>query len=250
MKSEAPMGHESTHQGFYFAPLRLCVRYSLAIAIGLAIAFVSVEANSADNQLTDEEKAEGWQLLFNGRDLKGWKNNNDEPVKAKLADGTVNPYGSGGYLLVYEKPYGDFILKCDVKMSQPECNSGIFVRTGDLNDPVYSGIEVQVSSDTKPGRNGFGSIYDLVAPSTDATNGPGKWDTMEVRCEGPLVTVTVNGEKVASINCDEWDQPGRRPDGSQHKFRKAIKDFPREGYIGLQDHGHDVWYKNIKLRML
>ena len=65
-----------------------------------------------------------------------------------------------------------------------------------------------------------------------------------------MVTVTVNGEKVASINCDEWDKPGRRPDGSRHKFGKAIKDFPREGYIGLQDHGHDVWYKNIKLKEL
>jgi hypothetical protein len=55
---------------------------------------------------------------------------------------------------------------------------------------------------------------------------------------------------VTEINCDEWDQPSRRPDGSQHKFDKAIKDFPREGYIGLQDHGHDVWYKNIKLKQL
>jgi hypothetical protein len=235
---------------FSFAPWRLCVRYSFAVAIGITAVLASADGRAADNQLTDEEKAEGWQLLFNGRDLKGWKNNNDEPVKAKLADGTVNPYGSGGYLLVYEKAYGDFILKCDVKMSQPECNSGIFVRTGDLSDPVYSALEVQISSDTKPGRNGFASIYDLVAPSKDATNGPGKWDTVEVRCEGPLVTVTVNGDKVASIDCDEWDQPDRRPDGSQHKFRKAIKDFPREGYIGLQDHGHDVWYKNIKLKEL
>jgi hypothetical protein len=64
------------------------------------------------------------------------------------------------------------------------------------------------------------------------------------------VTVNVNGEQVTSINCDEWDQPGKRPDGSDHKFGKAIKDFPRVGYIGLQDHGHDVWYKNIKLRPL
>lgn len=244
------MIHHLSNSRSDFAPLRLCVRYFLAVAIGIMAALVSVNSRAADNQLTEEEKAEGWQLLFNGRDLEGWKNNNDEPVKAKLEGGTVNPYGSGGYLLVYEKPYGDFILKCDVKMSQPDCNSGIFVRTGDLNDPVYSGIEVQVSSDTKPGRNGFGSIYDLVAPTKDATNGPGKWDTVEVRCEGPLITVTVNGEKVASINCDAWDQPGRRPDGSQHKFRKAIKDFPREGFIGLQDHGHDVWYKNIKLKEL
>jgi len=229
--------------------LDMGIRFIVVAAFALATS-ASPSLLAADNQLTSAEQAEGWILLFNGRDLDGWKNNNDKPVQAKVTNGTVNPHGSGGYLLVHKKPYGDFVLKCDVKMSQPDCNSGIFVRTGDLSDPVYSGIEVQVSSDTKPSLHGFGSIYDLVAPSKDATNGPGKWDTVEVRCEGPIIRVSVNGEKVASINCDEWDQPGRRPDGSRHKFGKAIKDFPREGHLGLQDHGHDVWYKNIKLREL
>jgi hypothetical protein len=211
---------------------------------------ISRSVLASDNELSGAEKTDGWMLLFDGRDLRTWKNNTDVPVRAKVEAGAINPHDSGGYLLVYDKSYGDFVLRCDVKMAQPECNSGIFVRTGDLSDPVDSGIEVQVLHDTEPGRNSFGSIYDLVAPSKDATNGPGKWDTVEIRCEGPQVTVSVNGEKVASINCDEWDQPGKRPDGSTHKFRKAIKDFPRSGFIGLQDHGHDVWYKNIKLREL
>ena len=50
------------------------------------------------------------------------------------------------------------------------------------------------------------------------------------------------------MNCDELDQPGLRADGTEHKFRRAIKDFARSGYFGLQDHGSDVWFKNIKLR--
>jgi hypothetical protein len=222
-----------------------------AIALMILLAITAIRpALAADNTLTDAEKADGWVRLFDGKSLNGWKNNNDQPTRARIEDGAINPYRSGGYLLVHEKPVGDFVLKCDVKMSQPDCNSGVFVRTGDLTDPVYSGLEIQVSSSTKPGRNNFGSIYDLVAPSKDATNGPGKWDTLEIRCEGPNVTASVNGEVVATINCDEWDQPGKRPDGSDHKFGKAVKDFPREGYIGLQDHGHDVWYKNIKTKLL
>jgi hypothetical protein len=223
--------------------LIICAMVSMAFVFGRSV-------RAADNELTPEETAEGWQLLFDGRDLRGWSNNNKEPVRATIDVGAVNPHGSGGYLLVYDQPFGDFVLKCDVKMSQPACNSGIFVRTGDLNDPVYSGLEVQVSSSTKPGRNNFAALYDLVAPTKDATHGPGQWNTIEIRCEGPIVEVSVNGEKVASINCDEWDQPGKRPDGSTHKFGKAIRDFPREGYIGLQDHGHDVWFKNIKLKKL
>ena len=94
------------------------------------------------------------------------------------------------------------------------------------------------------------AIYDLVAPSKDTARGPGKWDTVRIRCKGPMIVVTVNGEKVATINCDKWTEPGKNPDGSSNKFRNALKDFPRQGYIGLQDHGHDVWFKNVKVKEL
>jgi hypothetical protein len=235
---------------FFFAPLRLGVRY-LFVAL---LAVISMQfdriASAADNELTAAEKEDGWMLLFNGRDLDGWKNNDGTPVRAKIEDEAINVHGTGGYLLVYEKPFGDFVFKCDVKMDQPFCNSGVFLRTGDLKNPVQSAIEVQVVSDLEPDMHSFGALYDLVAPSKNAARGPAQWDSLEIRCEGPHITVTVNGEQVASINCDEWSQPGRRPDGSRHKFRKAIKDFPRRGHLGLQDHGDNVWFKNIKLKEL
>jgi hypothetical protein len=205
---------------------------------------------AADNELTPAEKAEGWILLFNGTDTTGWKNNNGKPVLAKIEDGAINAHDAGGGLLVYDKEFGDFILKCDVKMDQPYCNSGIFVRTGDLKNIVQTGLEVQVFSEREPDLHGFGAIYDLVAPSKNASRGAGDWDSVEIRCEGPVVEVSVNGEKVTSLNCDEWTERRRRPDGSRHKFKKAIKDFPRKGYVGLQDHHYNVWFKNIKLKEL
>ena len=52
------------------------------------------------------------------------------------------------------------------------------------------------------------------------------------------------------LNLDEWTEPNKRPDGSPHKFDVAYKNHPREGYIGLQDHGSNCWYRNIKLRVL
>ena len=127
---------------------------------------------------------------------------------------------------------------------------GIFVRIGDLSEPVQSGLEVQIVTDKKPDLHGFGAIYDLVAPSKNATHGAGKWDAVEVRCQGPKISVTVNGEKVTSINCDQWREPGKRLDGTTNKFKQAIRDFPRKGYVGLQDHGYNVWFKNIKLKEL
>jgi len=213
-------------------------------------AAASTMVHAADNKLTVAEEKDGWMLLFNGSELTGWKNNNGQPVHAKIEHDAINVHGTGGYLLVYEKPFADFVFKCDVKMDQPSCNSGIFLRVGNLEDPVQSGIEVQIASEVEPSVHGFAALYDLTAPMKNATRGPGKWNTVEVRCEGATITVTVNGEKVNAINCDAWDHPGRRPDGSKHKFHRAIKDFPRTGYLGLQDHGHDVWYKNIKLREL
>lgn len=207
-------------------------------------------ALAADNELSPAEKAEGWMLLFDGQGTTGWRNNTDKPVTAKVESGAINPHGCGGYIMVYDRQFGDFELKCDVKMDQPYCNSGIFVRTGTLADPVQTGIEIQVFADTKPSLQSFGAIYDLVAVSKDATHGANNWDNVAVRCEGPNITVTVNGEKVAAMNCDEWTTPKKRPDGTAHKFEKALKDFPRKGYIGLQDHGYNVWYKNIKLKEL
>jgi Domain of Unknown Function (DUF1080) len=232
------------------APWRFCVRFRHVVFTIFIVALISGNAMCADNELTPVEKEEGWLLLFNGQNLEGWKNNDGTPIGAKIEDGAINVHNTGGYLLVYEKPFADFLLKCDVKMDQPFCNSGIFVRTGSLKSPVQSSLEVQILSDTKPDVHSFGALYDLVAPSKNAARGAGQWDAFEILCQGPKIAVTINGEKVASMNCDEWDLPGKRPDGSSHKFRKAIKDFPRKGHLGLQDHGYKAWFKNIKLKEL
>ena len=211
---------------------------------------IAADVFAVDNELSSAEKADGWQLLFDGTTTRGWKNNNEKPLKAKIEDSALNPHESGGYIVVYDKPFGDFVFRCDVKLEQPKCNSGIFFRTGNLKNPVQSGLEAQLITDKNADIHGFGALYDLVTPSKNASHGPGKWDTIEIRCEGPKIAVSVNGETVSSINCDEWREPGKRPDGSSTKFKKAVCNFPRKGYIGLQDHGNNAWFKNIKLREL
>jgi Domain of Unknown Function (DUF1080) len=55
---------------------------------------------------------------------------------------------------------------------------------------------------------------------------------------------------VQDVNLDDWATAGKNPDGSPNKYKAAIKDFPRTGRIGFQDHGHDVWYRNIRVRTL
>jgi hypothetical protein len=78
----------------------------------------------------------------------------------------------------------------------------------------------------------------------------GEWNHIEIKCDKNLISIVLNGEPVNRMDLDQWTAPNRRPDGSEHKFDIAYKDHPRKGYIGLQDHGGNCWYRNIKLRPL
>jgi hypothetical protein len=225
------------------------VRFAAAVVAALLCASL---AEAADNQLTEEEEQAGWQLLFNGVDLTGWKCNNGKPIATPVEQGSLVPYKSGGYIIMHEKQFADFVLKCDVRWEDPRCNSGIFFRVEDPKNPVHTGFEVQVMSGDKVGKHQFGAIYDLAATSKNAGNETGQWNTVEIRCLGPKISVKVNGEQVAAMNCDRFDQPGLCPDGQKHKYKldgkpRAVKEFARAGFLGFQDHGHKVWYKNIKV---
>jgi hypothetical protein len=146
---------------------------SLLHSIVLTLCFGSVCA-AADNHLTDAEKDAGWRLLFNGKDLTGWRCNHDKPIATKIEDGALVPYLSGGYLIIHEDQFDDFILKCDVRWEDPRCNSGIFFRLENPRDPVNTSFEAQVMAGNGTGKHDMGAIYDLVAPSKGAGRGNGE----------------------------------------------------------------------------
>ena len=186
--------------------------------------------------------------IFDGSP-KGWLTNNDlKPLKTEnvQADG-LNPHGSGGYIVVYEKPMKDFTLEFDYKLSKG-CNSGIFLRVGDPKKPVMTGLEVALDDTTGTGMHDSGAIYDLVGTKKNAQKPAGEWNHMTVVAKGPIVEVTINGEAVSRIDLSEFKEKGKRPDGSNHKFNNvAVKDLEQKGYFGFQDHGQDCWYKNIRV---
>jgi hypothetical protein len=209
---------------------------------------------AAENTLTDEEKKDGWQLIFDGQSTKGWMSTNEQPLADQhVQDGALNPHPCD-YMLVYEKPLKNFILSADFKIS-PKCNSGIFVRTSPLTprpgkDVGFNGLEIAIDDTQTADFHDTGAIYDLVKPMTNAMKPVGQWNHIEIKCDDALIQVAINGQKVTSMNLEEWTEPNKRPDSSLHKFDVAYKNHPREGYIGLQDHGSDCWYRNIKLRVL
>jgi hypothetical protein len=209
---------------------------------------------AAENTLSDQEKRDGWQLIFDGRSTKGWMSPKRQPLAdTHVQDGTLNPHPCD-YMLVYETPLKNFVLAADFKISS-KCNSGIFVRTTPLEprpgkDVGFNGLEIAIDDTQTADFHDTGAIYDLVKPRTNAMKPVGQWNHIEITCDDALIQITINAQKVTSMNLEEWTEPNKRPDGSQHKFDVAYKNHPREGYIGLQDHGSDCWYRNIKLRVL
>jgi hypothetical protein len=213
---------------------------------------IRVKEIPPDNTLSPQEKAAGWILLFDGKSLNGWTTDKKEPSKVPVEDGCINPHKCGGYMMIHEKQWGDLVLSLDFRISKG-CNSGVFVRTYPLTpvpgwDVGYNGIEMQVLDSTTAGMHDTGAIYDLVKPAKNAMNPAGQWNHAVITCDRNIITVELNGEKVTRMDLDEWTEPGKRPDGSEHKFTGLVfKERPRRGYIGLQDHGSPCWYKNIKL---
>ena len=150
-----------------------------------------------------------------------------------------------------ERQYGDFVLDLEFKVTQGT-NSGVYLRTSNMKDPVQTGIEIQVASaapGSRLGKGSIGGIYDLVAPKTNALK-LDDWNHYTITCQGPRISVVLNGQPVSEANLDDYPEARKSPDGTANKFDKALKDFARTGYVGLQDHGSPVWYRNIRIKPL
>lgn len=224
---------------------------ALALTAGFLLALATAPLAAKDNELSEREKQAGWVLLFNGTNLDGWMTSSQKPSARPVEDGSINPHKCGGYMLIHEKVRDDFKLALDFKISTG-CNSGIFIRTWPLTpregkDVGFNGLEIAVDDTQGAGFHDTGAIYDLVKPTKNAMRPAGQWNHAVVTCRKNLIEVELNGQPVTRMDLDEWTEPNKRPDGTAHKFDIAYKDHPRKGFIGLQDHGSDCWYRNIKL---
>ena len=192
---------------------------------------------------------DGFKPLFNGKDLTGWDNGRGgEPGAAWVVeDGALTLKGKGGGYVWTKERFGDFVLDLEV---QTKGNSGLFFRTDNPQSPVQTGIEMQVERAGGPGRkHGFGSLYDLLAPSKEVGK-PDDWNRVVLTAKDNKITIEINGEQVIDADLNEWTEPNKNPDGSKNKFSTALKDQPRTGHIGFQDHGHDVWFRKIRITRL
>ncbi len=225
------------------------------------VQFRNIWIRPLDNGLAIEDPAksdDGWETLFNGEDLAGWLTGENNKFTVEHGELTVkrdNPDGEEHNLdyLWTEGTYGDFILELEVKVIEGT-NSGVFFRTSDVMDPVYTGLEIQVTS--SHGHQGVsktrtaGAVYDLMEPRTNAINPPGEWNEYRLTCKGSRIQVDVNNERAIDMDIARWRVPHTNPDGTWNKFSTPGTAFARSGHIGLQDHGQPVWYRNIRVKRL
>jgi hypothetical protein len=219
---------------------------SVAVLVGLLL--TAAAAWAEDNALTPEEQAAGWQLLFDGKTFDGWNVKGHE-AGWKIEDGTLGTVvGQDGFYAATDKQYGDFILSIDFKLTK-EANSGIFFRWSNYDDPVGTGIEIQVYDSYGQGvnRNSCASVYDCLAPILNMSKPAGEWEHMDLICKDNMICVVHNGMPVTLMDLNKWTTAHKNPDGTDNKFGTAYKDMARSGLIGLQHHGHACWYKNIKI---
>ena len=192
-----------------------------------------------------------WISIFDGKNLGGWSTTG-KPEGWTVEDECIICTVQGGKYLYTQDQYENFVLSVDFKIAE-KTNSGIFFRWSDLDDPVHTGIEIQIFdsygqevSDTHT----CGAIYDMVAPSSNPSKPAGEWNNILITSVPNYVSVEKNGVQIAEMDVDQWEEAGKNADGSKNKFKYAWKDMPQKGHIGLQDHGGKVWFRNLKIQQL
>jgi len=222
----------------------------------LALAMTtSLSVMAHDNQLSAEEKAQGWQLLFNGKDMSHWRNFKKPGVSDQwqVEHGEMKLIGKGGGDILTKEKYQNFELTIDWKVSEAG-NSGIFVMADESGKHIYShAVEVQILDnerhyDNKVASHLSGSIYDLIASPPSSHKVAGEWNNVRILLKNKHLQVWQNQIKAIDvvIGGDDWQQLL-----SKSKFA-TWKGFGQteNGHIGLQDHGDPVSFRNIKIRTL
>jgi len=207
------------------------------------------------NALTPAERAAGWKLLFDGRTLDGWRSlKSPQPGEGwRVADGAVSLVAAKAGDLVSVGDYGDFEFTFEWKVTTA-ANSGVIYRVGLEAAQTYrTGPEYQVldnaqAEDNHPASHRAGALYDLAGTEQDFTRPVGEWNAARIVVRGWHVEHWLNGRKVADL-----DLAGA--EGRARLAASKFRDWPEfaslsRGHLALQDHGHPVSFRALKLREL
>ena len=226
--------------------------------IGFVIFLSATAQNEKINTLSEKEKKEGWRLLFNGKNLDGWRTFQGREITGwKVIDGVLYNSGvgsdHGGDIITREK-FQNFELELEWKIA-PQSNSGIFYHVNEkIGTAIYeSGPEYQLIDDKGwPDKlrddQYSGANYGMHAPKNAIVKDVNDWNQARIVVNGAHVQHYLNGVKVVDYYL--WDD-----DWMQLKEKGKWKDYPYygmalKGPIGLQDHGGLAQFRNIKIKVI
>jgi len=229
---------------------------------------VTTSTEMVMNTLTQAEKDDGWVLLFDGKTSEGWRGYKKDyfPSAWQIVDGTIFMIGSGrgeagdkeGGDIIFDKVFQNFTVSLEWKISEGG-NSGIFYLGQEELDFIWkTAPEMQVLDNEKhpdaklgiDNNRQAGSLYDLIPAKPQNAKPVGEWNQVEITVYKGTVVHKQNGVNVVEYHLwtPEWNElvagskfPGLNPDWA---------DVASKGYFGLQDHGDDVWFRNIKIKEL
>lgn len=199
-------------------------------------------------KLSDQEKKEGFEVLFDGTNLDKWTENqayvvNDEGYI------WVYPNAKFGGNLYTKEEYADFIYRFDFKLT-PGANNGVGIRAPLEGDAAYEAMEIQVLDDGADVYKDLkqyqyhGSIYGVVPAKKGHLKPVGEWNSEEIVVKGNRIKVTLNGAVIVDADIAEASKNGTL-DGKQHPGLKRTS-----GHIGFLGHGTEVFFKDIRVKKL
>ena len=236
---------------------------------GSNTAEVKSQTSNKPNILSESEKEEGWRLLFNGKDTDGWRGYEKDsfPKGWTIEDNALKVEGSGtgeagnGGDIIFDEQFKDFELSLEWKISEGG-NSGIFYLAQEIEgEPIFaSAPEMQILDndrhpDARLGKNGnrqAGSLYDLIPAKPQNAKPVGEWNKVSILVYRGTVVHTQNGQNVLEYHLwtDDWKEMIEESKFKNWDNFLNAGGEDKKGYIGLQDHGDDVWFRNIKIKEL
>lgn len=250
-----------------------------------APAYISVEKPQVDLSSVPQDK-DGYYVIFDGETLNGWRGygKDDVPTRWTVEDGCIKFTGTGtgegqtleGGDLIFAHKFKNFQLEIEWKVSKGG-NSGIFYLAQEIKEynadsttkwaPIYiSAPEYQVLDNANhpdamlgvDGNRQSASLYDMIPAKPQNQNPFGEWNTAKIMVYKGTVVHGQNGANVAEYHLwtPQWTDMLQASKFSQEKWPLAFELLNNcggenhEGYIGLQDHGDDVWYRNIRVKVL
>jgi len=214
-------------------------------------------ANDGSVEAPRSAPAQAWVVLFDGTSLnafRGYKKDAMPEKGWKITDGTLHrPAGEGGGDIVTREQYKDFEFRCEWKVAKG-ANSGIIYRaTEDHNFAWETGYEMQIldnagHQDGGKSKTSAGALYDLFAASEDVVKPVGEWNEARIVARGTRLQHWLNGVKIVDVDTqsDEYKKAWKASKWTgMPNFGTRLR-----GHIALQDHGDEVWFRDIRVRSL